>query len=63
VWVSLVRDEFRWLDNTYGEDPLKGCGHSPTPLVVALVVGVRDSGNDDASYGPTHLQCCGTCTP
>jgi len=41
---------------TYWEDPLKRSRHSPTPLIVALVVGVGDSGNDDASNGPAHLQ-------
>jgi hypothetical protein len=51
------------LDWTYGEDPLERCWHSPTPLVVALVVGVGDSGDDDAPDGPAHLQCCCACTP
>jgi hypothetical protein len=51
------------LDDTYWEDPLERGRHPPAPLVVALVVGVRDSGNDDASDGPTHLQRCSTCAP
>jgi len=49
------------LNDTYREDPLKGSRHSPTPLVVALVVGVGNSGDDDASNGPAHLQGCCAC--
>jgi hypothetical protein len=63
VVVSMV-EEWSWVMNgAYGEDPLERCGHSPTPLVVALVVCVGDAGNDDASNGPAHLQRCGTGAP
>jgi hypothetical protein len=63
VEVSLGRKWFWMLSDTHGEDPLECCWHSPTPLVVALVVGVGDSGDDDASDGPAHLQCCSACAP
>ena len=46
---------------TYWEDPLKGGRKSPRPLVVTLVVGIRNSGNDDASNSPAHLQSRRTC--
>jgi hypothetical protein len=46
---------------TYGEDPLERCWHPPAPLVVALVVGVGNPGDDDAADGPAHLQCCSAC--
>ena len=59
----MGRKWFRMLCDTHGEDPLERCRHSPTPLVVALVVGVGDSCNDDASDGPAHLQCCSACAP
>ena len=59
----MVREWSRMLNDTYGEDPLERCWHSPTPLVVALVVGVGYSCNDDASDGPAHLQCCSACAP
>ena len=59
----MGRKWFRMLCDTQGEDPLERCRHSPTPLVVALVVGVGDSCNDDASDGPAHLQCCSACAP
>jgi hypothetical protein len=61
--VSMGRRWSRMLDVTYREDPLKRCRHPPTPLVVALVVSVGNSGNDDASNGPAHLQCCCACAP
>ena len=47
---------------TYREDPLKSGRHSPAPLVVTLVVGVGDSGDNDASNRPAHLQSCCACT-
>jgi hypothetical protein len=31
--------------------------------LTALVVGIRNSGDDDASDGPAHLQRCCACTP
>ena len=59
--VSMLR-KWSWvLDNTYRENPLESCWHSPTPLVISLVVGVGDSGDNDASDGPAHLQRCSTC--
>lgn len=48
---------------SYGKDPLKGSWKSPTPLVVSLIVGVRDSSDDNATDGPAHLQSCCASTP
>jgi hypothetical protein len=54
--VSLIRECCRTFIDTYREYPLERCWHSPTPLVVALVVGVGDTGDDNAADGPAHLQ-------
>jgi hypothetical protein len=41
----------------YRKNPLQGKRHTPRPLILALVVGVRHASNKDAPNGPTHLQC------
>ena len=43
---------------THGKDPLQGQGDSPSPLIVALVVGIGSASDDDRSDRPTHLQSC-----
>lgn len=45
------------------EDPLEGGGKSPTPLIVTLVIRIGDSGDDDTTDGPAHLQSRCTRTP
>ena len=55
--IASVRVDTNW------EDPLKSSRHPPTPLVVALVVSVGDSGNNNASNSPAHLQRCRASAP
>lgn len=41
---------------TYGENPLQGKRHAPSPLVVALIVTIGGGSDNDRTNRPTHLQ-------
>ena len=43
-------------ERTHGKEPLQGKWHSPSPLIIPFVVAIRGGGDNDATYGPGHLQ-------
>jgi hypothetical protein len=51
----LVRAAINRVEETYREYPLQSQGYTPRPLVVAFVVGICSTSDDDGSDGPTHL--------
>ena len=53
---ALVGPRREGRKGTHGEDPLQSKRHSPGPLIISLIVGVRGGGDNDTTDRPAHLQ-------